>query len=166
MSVVQEFKKFVLRGNVTDLAVGFTVGAAFTSVVRSLVDDIIMPPIAAAMGGADFSDKFVVLKYGDEGTPPYRTLAEAEAAGAITWDYGQFTNNVIALLLVAVAMFVLIRIVNRIDEELEERMGQEEKSAAEPTDKKCPYCLSTIPVAATRCGHCTSHLEDAAAAGV
>jgi large conductance mechanosensitive channel len=164
MGIVKDFKKFALRGNVADMAIGFTVGAAFTTVVRSLVDDIIMPPIAWAMGGADFTDRFVVLKYGKEGDPPYRTLQEAEAAGAITLDYGQFVNAFIALLLVAIAMFVLIRVANRIDEELDERFAGETPPPEEPADKKCPYCRTAIPFRAVRCPNCTSQLEGASAA--
>ena len=157
--MLNEFKKFILRGNVIDLAVGFTVGAAFTTVVRSLVDDIIMPPVAWAMGGADFSDKFVILKYGKDGDPPYRTLDEAEAAGAITLDYGQFLNNLIALLLVAIAMFLLIRTVNRIDKQLDEHFADPEAQPQDPTEKKCPFCRTTIPYRASRCPNCTSDLS-------
>jgi len=163
MSFLQDFKAFALRGNIMDLAVGFTVGAAFTALVRSLVEDIIMPPIALAMGGADFTDKFIILRYGKPGDPPYRTLKEANEAGAITLDYGQFINNCIALLIVALAMFLLIRMMRRVDTQLDEFLG-EKKPESEPDEKKCPYCRTTIPFRASRCPNCTSQLAEPAAA--
>ena len=157
----EEFKKFAMRGNVVDLAVGFTVGAAFSTVARSLVDDIIMPPIGLLLGGADFADMFAVLEAGAESAPPYATLADAQAAGAVTWNYGAFINNIITFLIVALAMFFLIRVINRLDQEMEEEFAPEkaEEEPKAPSNKKCPYCLQTIPYQATRCPQCTSHLE-------
>lgn len=157
--MLEEFKKFAMRGNVVDLAVGFTVGAAFSTVAKSLVDDVIMPPVGLLMGRANFADLFLLLKSGTEQAPPYATLAEAQAAGAVTLNYGVFINNVIAFLLVALAMFLLVRAINRLDAELEEEFGEgAEKAPAAPANKKCPYCLSTIPYRATRCPQCTSEL--------
>lgn len=157
----EEFKKFAMRGNVVDLAVGFTVGAAFSTVARSLVDDIIMPPIGLLLAGADFADMFVVLEAGAEGAPPYATLADAQAAGAVTWNYGLFINSIITFLIIALAMFFLIRLINRLDQELEEEYAPEkaEEEPKLPSNKKCPYCLQTIPYKATRCPQCTSQLE-------
>lgn len=152
----EEFKKFAMRGNVVDLAVGFTVGAAFSTVARSLVDDIIMPPVGLLLGGADFADMFITLQAGAESAPPYATLADAQAAGAVTWNYGLFFNSILTFLIVALAMFFLIRVINRIDEEVEE---EAEEAPELPSDKKCPYCLQTIPYKAIRCPHCTSELE-------
>lgn len=156
MSVIGDFKKFALRGNVVDMAIGFTVGAAFTTIAKSLVDDIIMPPVGLATGGVDFSDLFIVLKHGTKPLPAHATLQDAAAAGAVTLNYGRFINNIIAFLLIAFAMFVIIRIITRIEDTLERE--KVEKAPGDPEDKKCPYCLSTIPFHASRCAHCTSEL--------
>ena len=158
MSFVEDFKKFALRGNLIDLAIGFTVGAAFSTVAKSLVNDILMPPIGLLLGNVDFSDLFLVLRKGSEELPPYVTVEEAQKAGAVTLNYGEFVNNVIALLIVAIAMFIIIKAVNALDKKLEEQLG-EEKEPGEPENKKCPHCRMTIPYRANRCGHCTSALE-------
>jgi len=162
MGVIQEFKKFVLRGSLVDMAIGFTVGAAFSTVARSLVDNILMPPIGFLIGDTDFADLFIVLRAGTEQAPPYATLAEAQAAGAVTLNYGLFVNSLVALLVVAVAIFIVIRLVNSLEERLEARFG-EEKPPEEPSDKKCPYCRMTIPYRASKCGHCTADLPDSVA---
>lgn len=148
----QEFKEFAFRGNVIDLAVGFIMGAAFSPIAKSLVDDVIMPPVGLLIGDVEFSDMFLLLEPGDPG-PPYATLQAAQDAGAVTISYGVFVNTVITFFLVAFAVFLLIRAVNR--------MRREEEGAApdEPTTKTCPHCLSAIPVRATRCAFCTSALE-------
>ena len=159
MAIIEEFKKFALRGNVVDLAIGFTVGAAFSTVAKSLVDNIIMPPIGLVLGRADFSDLFVLLKAGEQEPPPYATLADAQAAGAVTLNYGVFINNVLALLVVALAMFLIIRAINRINEKLQDEFGTADEAPAEPSDKKCAYCRSVIPYRATRCPNCTSQLS-------
>lgn len=160
MAFVKDFKKFALRGNMVDLAIGFTVGAAFTTVVKSLVTDIIMPPIGLATGNADFADQFVVLK-APEGKPipeaGYQTLKAAQEAGAVTLNYGNFLNNCIALLIVAFAMFLIIRAVKKVDDQLDDAFN-EDKPPEEPTEKKCEFCRSTIPFRATRCPQCTSQL--------
>ena len=161
MKLVEDFKKFALRGNLVDMAIGFTVGAAFTTIARSLVDDIIMPPLGLLIGRADFSDLYVVLRPGDTEAPPYNTLAQAQAAGAVTLNYGLFINAMLTFVLVAIAMFMMIRFVNRLDEQLEQRFGEEKPASDEPASKKCPYCLETIAYKATRCGHCTSDLKNA-----
>ncbi|MDY7092685.1 MAG: large conductance mechanosensitive channel protein MscL [Acidobacteriota bacterium] len=158
MSFMAEFKKFALRGNIADMAIGFTVGAAFTTIAKSVVNDIIMPPVGLLMGRADFSDLFWLLKAGSEELPPYATLADAQEAGAVTVNYGIFVNNVIAFLLVALVMFLIIRSINRLDEEMEEMFGQDKAPPEEPSHKKCPYCRMQIPFRATRCPQCTSQL--------
>lgn len=158
MSLMGEFKRFALRGNLIDLAVGFTVGAAFTGIARSLVNDILMPPVGLLLGRSDFSDLFVLLRAG-EPPPPYATLAEAQEAGAVTLNLGLFVNSVIAFLLVALAMFLVIRGMNRIERELERDSGAGEAVPEEPDNKKCPHCLTTIPYKATRCPQCTSELR-------
>ena len=151
--MLKEFKEFALRGNVVDMAVGIIIGAAFASIVTSLVNDVIMPPIGLLLGGVDFANFFILLK---EGAPagPYAALADAQAAGAVTISYGAFIYTVISFLIVAFVIFLLIRNINRMKRE-------EEAPPAEPTTKECPYCLSTIPINATRCPQCTSQLESA-----
>jgi large conductance mechanosensitive channel len=148
--MLKEFKEFALRGNVIDMAVGIIVGAAFGTIVKSLVDNVIMPPIGLLLGGVDFTNFFVLLKAGSP-AGPYGALADAQAAGAVTVSYGVFINNVISFLIVALAMFLLIRGMNRLKKE-------QEALLAAPTTKECPYCLSTVPIKATRCAHCTSEL--------
>lgn len=160
MGLIAEFKKFAIRGNVVDLTIGFTVGAAFTTVVKSLVADVIMPPIGLMTGNADFSDMFWVLDTPEGASIPeggFQTLADAQSAGAVTVNYGLFLNNCISLMIVAVAMFLVIRAVNRVDEQLDEAFGEPPPSE-EPSDKKCEYCRSTVPFRATRCPQCTSEL--------
>jgi large conductance mechanosensitive channel len=150
--MLKEFKEFALRGNVIDMAVGIIIGAAFGTIVKSLVDDVIMPPIGLLLGGVDFSNLFALLKAGSP-AGPYASLADAQAAGAVTINYGLLINNVVSFLIVAFVMFLLIRGMNRMQRE-------EEAPPAEPTTKECPYCFSTIPIKATRCAHCTSELLD------
>ncbi len=149
--MLKEFKEFALRGNVVDMAVGIIIGAAFGTIVKSLVDDVIMPPIGLLLGGVDFVNLFVLLKAGSP-AGPYASLADAQAAGAVTVNYGVSINAVISFLIVAFVMFLLIRSINRLKQE-------EETPPAEPKTKECPYCLSTIPIKATRCAHCTSELS-------
>ena len=138
----KEFKEFAMRGNVLDLAVGVIIGAAFGKVVASLVDDIIMPPIGRLIGGVDFSNLFLNLKDG----PHYDTIAAAKAAGMPTLNYGNFINTVINFLIIAYAIFLVVRAVNR----------WMPKPAAPVTTKDCPYCAMAIPISAKKCGHCTS----------
>jgi large conductance mechanosensitive channel len=149
--MLKEFKAFAMRGNVLDLAVGFIMGGAFGTIVKSLVDDVIMPPIGLALGNVDFSNLFVVLKGGPKAPPPYSTLAEAHAAGAVTLNYGIFINTVIAFIIVAFAVFLLVRAANRMMP----------PAAEAPNTKDCPYCRMAIPVGATRCPQCTSDLRAA-----
>lgn len=160
MSMLSDFRKFAFRGNLVDLAVGFTVGAAFSTIAQSLVKDVIMPPVGLILGERDFADRFLLLRVGTEAAPPYATLADAQAAGAVTLNYGVFLNNVLAFVVVAMAMFAIMRLVKRVDRELEEHLGDPPKPG-EPTEKKCPYCRTTIPIKARRCPNCTSHLDGA-----
>ncbi|RJR28132.1 large conductance mechanosensitive channel protein MscL [Candidatus Microgenomates bacterium] len=152
--MLKEFKKFVLRGSLIDLAIGFTVGAAFSTVAKSLVNDIIMPPVSFFLGGTSLENSYLLLKSGDP-VPPYQTLADAQSAGAVTLNFGAFLNNVLALFLVALAMFIIIKAVNKFEEEL--GTGKS-KSKEKPANKKCKYCFSTIDYRATRCPSCTSNL--------
>lgn len=149
--MLKEFKEFALRGNVVDMAVGIIIGAAFGAIVTSLVNDVIMPPIGLLLGGVDFTNIYLLLRPGDPAAP-YASLAEAQAAGAVTINYGAFLNTVISFLIVAFVVFLLVRAVNRLRRE-------EEAPPAEPTTKECPYCLSTVPIKATRCAYCTSELS-------
>jgi large conductance mechanosensitive channel len=147
----KEFKEFIMRGNVLDLAVAFIMGGAFGAIVKSLVDDVIMPPIGLALGNVDFSNLFVLLKEGAKAPPPYTTLAEAKAAGAVTVNYGLFVNSIISFVIVALAVFFLVRMANRMMP----------KPAAAVTTRDCPYCKMPIPLGATRCPQCTSELRAA-----
>ena len=141
--MLKEFRDFALRGNVLELAVAVVLGAAFGRIVTSLVDDVLMPPIGLAFGGMDFRELFFDLSRGG-----YATLAQAEAAGAPVIRYGQFLNTIVAFLIVALALFLVIRQVNRLIV----------PPVAAPATRECPYCLSTIPLKATRCAHCGSAL--------
>lgn len=146
----KEFKAFVMRGNVLDLAVGIIIGAAFGTIVKSLVDDIIMPPIGLALGNVDFANLFVLLKEGLKAPPPYATLADAHTAGAVTLNYGTFINNLVTFIIVAFVIFLVVRTANRL---------RPPEAAAAPNTKDCPYCRMPIPVSAVRCPHCTSELR-------
>lgn len=147
--MLKEFKEFAMRGNVVDMAVGIIIGAAFGAIVKSLVSDIMMPPIGMILGNVDFSNLFLVLKDGTA-AGPYLSLMEAQKVGAVTVNYGLFLNAVISFIIVAFAVFVLIRNINRL---------RKEEPAAEPNTRDCPFCLSAIPLKAKRCPHCTSELE-------
>ena len=154
MGMVKEFKEFAMRGNVVDMAVGIIIGGAFGTIVKSLVSDVIMPPIGLLLGGVDFTNLFVVLKDGTASTAPYAALADAQAAGAVTINYGVFINSIISFTIVAFAVFILIKGINSMKR-------QEEAPPAEPTTKECPFCISTIPIKATRCPNCTAELKSA-----
>jgi large conductance mechanosensitive channel len=151
--MLKEFKAFAMRGNVIDMAVGIIIGAAFGTIIGTLVSDVLMPPIGLLLGNVDFSNLFIVLKEGKI-AGPYATVAAAKGAGAVTLNYGLFINTVINFLIVAFAIFFLIRGMNSLKK-------KEEAPPAVPTTKECPQCLSTIPIKATRCGHCTSELKAA-----
>jgi large conductance mechanosensitive channel len=147
----KEFKEFAIKGNAIDLAVGVIIGAAFGSIVTSLVKDILMPPLGLITGGLDFSNKFMILKAAPNGAV-FATPAEAAKAGAITWNYGNFITLVINFVIVALCIFLLIRAINKM---------KKPTSTAAPVSKDCPYCAMTIPLKATRCPHCTSEMAGA-----
>ena len=151
--MLKEFKEFAMRGNVVDMAVGIIIGAAFGTIVSSLVQDVIMPPIGLLLGNIDFSNLFLVLKDGKV-AGPYATVAVAKAAGAVTINIGIFINTVISFVLVAFAVFLLVKTINKL-----KRQGEAPPEV--PTTKECTYCLSTIPIKATRCPNCTSELKGA-----
>jgi large conductance mechanosensitive channel len=143
--MLKEFKEFVMRGNVLDLAVAVVIGVAFGKIVSSFVEDILMPPIGLALGNVDFSNLFINISGKD-----YPSVATAKAAGAATVNYGIFFNTILNFLIIAFAIFIVIRLVSRM---------QKPAPAAAPTTKDCPYCLSAVPIKATRCPHCTSELK-------
>ena len=149
--MLKEFKEFAMRGNVVDMAVGIIIGAAFGTIVKSLVADVIMPPIGLLLGDVDFANLFIVLKEGSA-PGPFSALAEAQKAGAVTMNYGVFINTIISFIIVAYAVFLVIRSINKLKR-------KEEAPPAEPTTKECPQCLSTIPIKASRCAFCTSELS-------
>jgi large conductance mechanosensitive channel len=147
--MLKDFKEFAMRGSVVDMAVGIIIGGAFGTIVKSLVDDVLMPPISLLLGGVDIPNLFWVLKAG-AGPSPYMTLANAKAAGAVSINFGVFLNNVISFLIVAFAVFLLIRGINAL--------RRKEKIAPLASTKDCPYCASNISIKASRCPHCTSQL--------
>jgi len=149
LHVWKEFKEFAIKGNAVDLAIGVIIGAAFGAIVNSLVKDVIMPPISVLSGGLDFSNKFIVLRAAKDGSVNFNTPADALKAGAITWNYGNFITLLINFLIVAAAVFLLVRGINRL----------KQPSHAEPVTKDCPACAMTIPIKATRCPHCTTELS-------
>lgn len=151
-NIVTEFKKFIMRGNVIDMAVGIIIGGAFTKIVNSMVSDILMPPLGLLLGKVDFTNWFVVLKEGAKVHGPYDSLAAAQAAGATTLNIGNLLNATISFLIIAFCIFLLIKGINKLDRKPEE-------APAAPTTKKCPYCFTDIPVEATRCPNCTSELK-------
>lgn len=146
----QDFKAFIMRGNVLDLAVAVVIGAAFGAIVKSLVDDVIMPPIGLALGKVDFSNLFVLLQDGPKAPPPYASLAAAKDAGAVTLNYGIFLNNIITFLIIALAVFLVVRLASKV--------YSKPAVAAAVTTKPCPFCATDIPLAAKRCPNCTSAL--------
>jgi large conductance mechanosensitive channel len=150
--MLKEFKEFAVKGNAVDLAVGVIIGAAFGSIINSLVKDVLMPPISLLTGGLDFSNKFVILRAAKDGSTAFNTPADAAKAGAITWNYGNFTTLVINFLIVAGAIFLLIRLINQLRRPAEKA----------PDQKECPACAMKIPIKATRCPHCTTELSQVA----
>ena len=151
-SIGKEFKEFAIKGNAVDLAVGVIIGAAFGAIINSLVKDLIMPPISLLTGGLDFSSKFVVLRAAKDGSATFNTPADAAKAGAITWNYGNFVTLAINFLIVAGAVFLLVRAINKL----------RQPTPKDPVTKECPACAMTIPIKATRCPHCTTDLTQTA----
>ena len=149
--MLKEFKEFAMRGSVVDMAIGIILGAAFGQIVSSMVRDVLMPPIGLLFGNVDFTNLFIVLREGSV-PQPYASLTDAQAAGAVTLNFGLFINTIISFLIVSFAIFLLIRSINRMQR-------KEEISPATPTTKECPYCFSAIAIKATRCAHCTAELR-------
>jgi len=147
--MLKEFKKFAMKGNVIDMAVGIIIGAAFGTIIKSLVDDVLMPPIGLLLGNVDFSNLFLVIKEGKV-AGPHASLAAAKATGAVSINIGIFINTIISFLIVAFSVFLVIKNVNRFKKE----------PPPDPTTKDCPFCYTAIPIKATRCPHCTTELKD------
>jgi large conductance mechanosensitive channel len=149
--MLKEFKAFAMRGNVMDMAIGIIIGAAFGTIVKSLVDDVLMPPLGMLLGGVDFTNLFLVIKEGAT-AGPYAALANAQTAGAVTLNYGKFINTIVSFLIVAFSVFMLVKGMNATQR-------KEKAPAAAPTTKDCPFCKTSIAIAATRCPACTSQLS-------
>jgi large conductance mechanosensitive channel len=148
--MLKEFKEFAMHGNLVDMAVGIIIGGAFGAIAKSLVSDVLMPPIGLLLSGVDFSNLFLVIKTGK--TPaPYPTLADAQAAGAVTLNYGAFINTVLGFVIVAFAAFLVVKSINAL---------RREQEAIEKTTKECPFCASEIAIKAQKCPHCTSPLSE------
>ena len=147
--MLKEFKEFALKGNMMDMAVGIIIGGAFGTIIKSLVDDILMPPLGMLTGGIDFTNKFMVLQEGATAAAPYATLAAAKDAGATVMSYGSFISNFISFLILAFAVFLMVKGMNQL---------RKEAPAAAPSTRACPRCLGNVPIKATRCQFCTSDL--------
>ena len=152
--MLKEFKEFAMKGNMLDMAIGIIIGAAFGAIIKSLVADVLMPPIGILLGGVDFSEMFMVMKEGST-PPPYETLAAAKEAGAVVMSWGVFINTIINFLIVAFAIFLLVKQVNKA------KKKEAEAPPAEPTTKECAECCSEIPIKAKRCAHCASEVKAA-----
>lgn len=159
----QEFRTFIVQGNAIDLAIGIIIGAAFSSVVNSIVENLIMPPFGLVIGNVNFQDLFVVLRQGEQPLPANPTLEMAKEVGAVTLNYGQFMTDLISFLLLGLGVFLIVRGINKLNKNLNEvkaRLLEEEKTAEEPSEIVCPFCKKSIPINASRCPYCTSHLAE------
>lgn len=151
--IVEEFRNFIMRGNVLDLAIGVIIGGGFSTIVNSLVKDILMPPIGVLLGNVDFADLYVQLNPGKVMLASGMKLVAAQEAGAVTWNYGLFINSVISFLIIAISVFAVVKMINKLHK-------PKPAAPAEIVDKDCPYCLTKIPLKATRCPNCTSELKE------
>lgn len=152
-----EFKEFISRGNVIDLAIGIIIGAAFSTLVNSIVTNLLMPPFGLLLGNVNFQDLFIVLKQGETTLPAGSTLQMARDVGAVTWNYGQFITDLISFLLLALGVFLIIKAITKFKAAVVKQPGDE---PAKPAEKECPFCFTIIPNKAVRCPNCTSQLED------
>ena len=157
----QEFRGFITRGNAIDLAIGIIIGSAFSAVVNSIVDNLLMPPFGLILGNVNFQDLFIVLRQGEQALPANATLEIAREMGAVTFNYGQFITDFISFLLLGLGVFLIVRGINKLNtkmSQVKEKMLAEEKAVVEATEKDCPFCQKSISVKATRCPYCTSSL--------
>lgn len=155
---IQDFKGFISRGNVIDLAIGIIIGSAFSSVVNSIVNNIMMPPLGLLLGNVNFQDLFIILKQGEEPLPSDATLRMAREVGAVTFNYGQFLTDLINFLILALGVFFIVKGIKSLENGVKKT---EDKKEETPTEKNCPFCQRAIPINAVRCPFCTSHLEKA-----
>ncbi|ADG70635.1 large conductance mechanosensitive channel protein MscL [Brachyspira murdochii] len=153
--MIEEFKKFIMRGNILDMAIGIVIGASFTKIVNSFVEDILMPPIGLILSGIDFSNIFIVIKKGISDAGPYTSIEAAKQAGAVVIGFGVFINTIISFFITALAIFMIIKIFNK----MREKMVKKEKEDKEAEEKICPYCCSSVNIKAVKCPHCTSDLD-------
>jgi large conductance mechanosensitive channel len=163
--LIQEFRDFITRGNAIDLAIGIIIGSAFSAVVNSIVDNLLMPPFGLILGNVDFQDLYILLREGEQALPPNATLQMAKEVGAVTFNYGQFITDLISFLLLGLGVFLIVRGINKLNA-LKEKMIDEEKATTEETEKDCPYCHKRIPIQASRCPYCTSQLDQAQGAAL
>lgn len=154
--IFAEFKEFVMQGDVVDLAIGIVIGSAFSVIVNSFVDNLLMPPLGLLFGDVNFSDLFIILKQGAQTISSDASLQMAKDAGAVTFNYGQFVTDLIIFLILAIGIFLIVKGINSLKKQMESTDESEEEA---PSDKECPYCCKTIPLDASRCPFCTSSLE-------
>lgn len=161
--LVQEFRDFIVKGNAIDLAIGIIIGSAFSAVVTSIVENLMMPPLGLLLGRVDFQDLFILLRQGDRVLPNNATLEMAREVGAVTFNYGLFISDLVSFILLGFGVFLLVRGINKLHQKadkLKERTTKIEKEIENPTEKDCPFCQETISIKATRCPHCTSQLKE------
>ena len=153
-----EFKDFISRGSAIDLAIGIIIGGAFSAVVNSIVDNLLMPPLGLLLGNVDFQDLFILLRQGEQALPSNPTLEMAKEAGAVTFNYGQFLTDLLSFIILGFGVFLIVKAINKLRAVTD---AEEDQEPQEPTEKDCPYCKKSIPVNATRCPFCTSQLTEA-----
>ena len=159
----EEFRDFIVKGNAIDLAIGIIIGSAFSAVVTSIVENLMMPPLGLLLGRVDFQDLFVILRQGEQVLPENATLEMAREVGAVTFNYGLFISDLVSFILLGFGVFLIVRAINKLHKaanEVKERRSPEVQEVEEPTEKDCPFCHKTIAIKATRCPFCTSQLED------
>ena len=155
--LINDFKDFISQGNVVDLAIGIIIGSAFSTIVNSVVENLLMPPLGLLLGNVDFTDLYIVLKQGEQKLPPGTALQMARDAGAVTFNYGQFLTDLVSFLILALGVFFIVKGINSLQENIKKPEAAEGEA---PTEKECPFCQKVIPINASRCPYCTSHLED------
>jgi large conductance mechanosensitive channel len=161
--LIHEFQDFIMRGNAIDLAIGIIIGSAFSAVVNSIVENLMMPPLGLLLGQVDFQDLFIILRQGEQALPASSTLEMAREAGAVTFNYGLFLTDLFSFILLGFGVFLIVRGVNRLNQKaskIKEKVVAREHEVEDPTEKDCPFCQKAIPIKATRCPYCTSHLTN------
>lgn len=162
-TLVQEFRDFIVQGNAIDLAIGIIIGSAFSAVVTSIVENLMMPPLGLLLGRVDFQDLFLILRQGERVLPNNATLEMAREVGAVTLNYGLFISDLVSFILLGFGVFMIVRGINKLHKkanEFKERSGNQQQTVEEPEEKDCPYCFRSISIKATRCPYCTSQLDE------